>query len=113
MKKCVLTWGDGSINLMYWSGAGCSPSVQKPALPCSGHTVKENCLSQSKFRCQACGYKVNADINSARNILVAGLAVLACVGMVQSGHPLKQEYTSFYGVEDVKMLPVLSASTTT
>lgn len=31
--------------------------------------------------------------NCARNILVAGHAVLACGGMEQSGRPLKQEPT--------------------
>ncbi|MEH3174380.1 transposase [Enterobacter quasiroggenkampii] len=58
-----------------------------------GHTSKENRLSQSKFVCQICGYRANADINGARNILAAGHAVLACGGMVQSGLPLKQEPT--------------------
>ncbi|WP_149003500.1 transposase, partial [Escherichia coli] len=50
-------------------------------------------LSQSKFRCQVCGYTANADVNGARNILAAGHAVLACGEMVQSGRPLKQEPT--------------------
>ncbi|KXL76171.1 transposase [Escherichia coli] len=58
-----------------------------------GHTAKENRLSQSKFRCQVCGYTANADVNGARNILAAGHAVLACGEMVQSGRPLKQEPT--------------------
>ena len=58
-----------------------------------GHTAKENRLSQSKFRCQVCGYTANADVNGARNILAAGHAVLACGGMEQSGRPLKQEPT--------------------
>ncbi|QMR75753.1 RNA-guided endonuclease TnpB family protein [Enterobacter sp. RHBSTW-00175] len=58
-----------------------------------GHTSKENRLSQSKFVCQICGYRANADINGARNILAAGHAVLACGGMVKSGLPLKQEPT--------------------
>ncbi|WP_438271792.1 zinc ribbon domain-containing protein, partial [Shigella dysenteriae] len=30
---------------------------------CCGHTAKENRLSQSKFRCQVCGYTANADVN--------------------------------------------------
>ena len=59
----------------------------------SGHTAKENRLSQSKFRCQVCGYTANADVNGARNILAAGHAVLACGEMVQSGRSLKQEPT--------------------
>ncbi|ELB8864746.1 transposase, partial [Escherichia coli] len=44
------------------------------------------------FRCQACGYTANADVNGARNILAAGHA-LACGEMVQSGRSLKQEPT--------------------
>ncbi|PZZ34762.1 transposase [Escherichia coli] len=56
-------------------------------------TAKENRLSQSKFRCQVCGYTANADVNGARNILAAGHAVLACGEMVQSGRSLKQEPT--------------------
>lgn len=47
---------------------------------CCGHTAKENRQSQSRFECLACGYKENADINGARNILAAGHAVLACGG---------------------------------
>ncbi|KAB0035248.1 transposase, partial [Escherichia coli] len=49
------------------------------------HTAKENRLSQSKFRCQVCGYTANADVNGARNILAAGHAVLACGGCQQTG----------------------------
>ncbi|EPF2037266.1 zinc ribbon domain-containing protein [Salmonella enterica] len=59
----------------------------------AGYAAKENRLSQSKFRCQACGYIANADVNGARNILAAGHAVLACGGRVQSDRPLKQEPT--------------------
>ena len=33
-----------------------------------GHIDKSNRLSQSKFRCQSCGYTANADYNAARNI---------------------------------------------
>lgn len=44
-----------------------------------GHTAKENRLTQSKFKCQACGYTANADVNGARNILAAGHAVLSGV----------------------------------
>ena len=47
---------------------------------CCGHTAKENRQSRSRFECLACGYKENADINGARNILAAGHAVLACGG---------------------------------
>lgn len=69
------------------------PAYTSQRCACCGHTAKENRLSQSKFKCQACGYTANADVNGARNILAAGLVVLACGGMVQSGRPLKQEPT--------------------
>nr|AFK90462.1 Transposase-like protein [Salmonella enterica subsp. salamae] len=69
------------------------PAYTSQRCACCGHTAKENRLSQSQFRCQACGYTVNADVNGARNILAVGHVVLACGGMVQSGRPLKQEPT--------------------
>jgi putative transposase len=40
-----------------------------------GHTAKENRESQAIFRCQSCGYTDNADVNAAKTILAAGLAV--------------------------------------
>ena len=79
-----------------WSGGqvlAVPPAYTSQRCACCGHTAKENRLSQSKFRCQVCGYTANADVNSARNILAAGHAVLACGEMVQSGRPLKQEPT--------------------
>ena len=69
------------------------PAYTSQRCACCGHTAKENRQSQSRFECLACGYKENADINGARNILAAGHAVLACGGMVQSDHLSKQEPT--------------------
>jgi len=48
------------------------------SLTCSvcGHCVPENRESQAVFRCVACTYRVNADVNAARNI-AAGRAVSA------------------------------------
>lgn len=37
----------------------------------------ENRVSQALFQCQRCGYRDNADLNAAMNILAAGQAVLA------------------------------------
>ncbi len=45
---------------------------------CCGHTSKQNRPSQAVFRCQACGFNENADVNAARNILTAGLAEMGC-----------------------------------
>ena len=38
-------------------------------------SAKDNRKSQAVFSCQSCGYTDNADVNAARNILAAGLAV--------------------------------------
>lgn len=40
-----------------------------------GHIARENRESQAVFRCVACGHQANADVNAAKNILAAGLAV--------------------------------------
>lgn len=43
-----------------------------------GHTEAGNRQTQSQFACNQCGHQDHADINAARNILAAGLAVIAC-----------------------------------
>ena len=45
---------------------------------CCGHTAKENRKSQAIFRCSACGYEDNADVNAAMNILTVGQTGMAC-----------------------------------
>jgi putative transposase len=40
-----------------------------------GHAAAGNRPSQSAFRCGMCGHQANADVNAARNILRAGLAL--------------------------------------
>lgn len=42
-----------------------------------GHTARENRVSQARFVCQNCGHAAHADEHAARNILRAGLALLA------------------------------------
>jgi len=41
------------------------------------HIAKENRLSQSEFECSACGFRENADLVGAVNVLRAGHARLA------------------------------------
>ena len=57
-----------------------------------GYTDSENRKTQAKFECKKCGHIENADINAAKNILAAGLAVFACGGCGIS-QPMKQEPT--------------------
>jgi putative transposase len=40
-----------------------------------GHVAAGNRVSQEVFRCLACGHQAHADVNAARNILRAGLAL--------------------------------------
>nr|WP_225311118.1 RNA-guided endonuclease TnpB family protein [Microbispora cellulosiformans] len=40
-----------------------------------GHCAKENRVTQAEFRCQVCGHEAHADVNAAKNILRAGLAL--------------------------------------
>ncbi len=48
-----------------------------------GHTAKGNRPSQAEFHCLACNHKEHADVNAAKNIKAAGLAVSARGGIGQ------------------------------
>ncbi|HHR5909899.1 TPA: zinc ribbon domain-containing protein [Providencia alcalifaciens] len=45
---------------------------------CCGYIAKENCPRQADFECVKCGYKNNADVVEAMNILREGDVQPAC-----------------------------------
>lgn len=57
---------------------------------CCGHTEAQNRKAQ-KFVCLSCGTELHADINAAKNILAAGLAVIACGEHLVVRGSMKQE----------------------
>lgn len=52
-----------------------NPAFTSQTCNACGHIVPENRESQAVFRCVSCGHRANADVNAAKNILAAGLAV--------------------------------------
>jgi putative transposase len=52
-----------------------------------GHTDAGNRVTQAQFRCLACGHHAHADINAARNILRAGLALQEALRQPENPHP--------------------------
>ena len=59
-----------------------------------GHVDPKSRESQAVFRCTRCAHYEHADINAARNILAAGLAVTACQDQIRPSdrrRSLKQE----------------------
>jgi putative transposase len=62
-----------------------------------GHLLAELSLSARHWTCPGCGARHDRDVNAAKNILAAGLAVTACGGMVRRAGaprarvPVKQE----------------------
>jgi putative transposase len=55
------------------------------------HVSPENRKTRDGFECVACGHAEDADVNAAKNIKAAGLAVSACGGSGASRPPVKQE----------------------
>ncbi len=79
---------------LQWQGGmliAVPPQYTSQTCPACGHVAKDNRKTQAKFACVKCGHEENADLVGAMNILAAGHAVIACGGMVQQGHPAKQE----------------------
>jgi putative transposase len=85
-------WGEFFRQLEYkleWLGGvleKVDPRYTSQACSQCGHIAKKNRKSQSEFKCIACGYEADADINAARNINAAGHAVSACgdIGLVRA-----------------------------
>ena len=63
-----------------WNGGflvAVPPQNTSRTCPCCGYTAKENRQTQSDFECIECGYRNNADLVGAINILNRGQAILA------------------------------------
>jgi putative transposase len=65
------------------------PAFTSQCCSACGHVARESRESQALFRCVACGYACNADVNAARNI-AAGHAVKARGGD-GTGRPVNRE----------------------
>lgn len=74
-------WGSLLLKLEHKARYNGSVIVRVPAAYTSqtcnacGHVARESRESQAFFRCVACKHQDNADVNAAKNILAAGLAV--------------------------------------
>ena len=66
---------------------------QRTSQRCSacGHVDPKSRESQAVFRCTHCNHVEHADVNAAKNILAAGLAVTACGDLQPIGGSMKQE----------------------
>lgn len=76
-------WSEFGRQLEYklaWRGGALirvNPAYTSQRCSCCGHVAPESRRSQAVFACVACGHAENADVNAAKNILAAGLAVWA------------------------------------
>jgi len=83
LNRAILAkgWGRFALRLEHKARYNGSQIVKVPAAYTSQtchackQVARENRESQAVFRCVACGHQANADVNAARNILAAGLAV--------------------------------------
>jgi putative transposase len=92
-------WGMFRSQLEYkleWSGGillAVAPENTSRTCPNCKHISEYNRKTQSQFECVSCGYKNNADVVGAMNILERGHRLLACGEMVHLGRSKKQEPT--------------------
>ncbi len=104
LNKAILDQGWGEFrrqlaNLwldykLAWQGGhliAVPPQNTSRTCPCCGHIAKENRQTQEQFKCVSCGYKGNADVVGAINVLRAGHARFACE--VNDGRRQQQEPT--------------------
>ena len=80
LNRAILdqSWTEFRRQLDYkaqWQGGALvavPPHNTSRTCPCCGHTGKENRLTQAQFECVECGYRNNADVVGAINILERG-----------------------------------------
>ncbi len=83
LNRAILNkgWGGFLLSLQhaarYHGAAVIKVDAAYTSQTCSacGHIARESRKSQAVFRCVSCGIQANADVNAAKNILAAGLAV--------------------------------------
>jgi len=86
LNKAILDqgWFEFRRQLQYkldWNGGiliAVPPQNTSRTCPACGHVSKDNRRTQADFACVSCGYKNNADIVGAINVLRAGHARFAC-----------------------------------
>jgi putative transposase len=99
-------WGMFRSQLEYkldWNGGmllAVPPENTSRTCPNCDHTSEHNRKTQSQFACVSCGYKNNADIVGAINILERGHRLLACGEMVHLDRSKKQEPTEVKSVRN-------------
>ncbi len=71
----------------------CLLKIPAEPVPRCEHISKDNRKTQAQFECVDCGYKNNADVVGAINILERGYRLLACGEMVSLSRSMKQEPT--------------------
>ena len=59
------------------------PSSKRCSAPACGQVLASLSLDMRAWTCPACGARHDRDVNAARNVLAAGLAVSACGGAVR------------------------------
>ena len=86
-------WHGLERNLDYKAGRVVRVHPGRTSQTCHGCGAVDaaNRVSQSTFRCQACGHSANADVNAARNILASGIGASGRRGALPSGTPATRQ----------------------